>query len=186
MTDEEIVKLYWNRNEDAIRETSQKYGGYLAKIAYNVLLDFQDSEECVNDTYLRTWNSIPANRPTKLSLYLGKIARLLAIDMYRRKHAQKRYMSEYALSLDELGDTFSDGATPEQEFHAEALHDALNVFLHRLSPTARNVFIGRYYFFDPIKKIADYCGIAEGTVKSSLHRTRQALKAYLQKEGFEL
>lgn len=186
MTDEEIVKLYWNRNEDAIRETSQKYGGYLAKIAYNVLSDYQDSEECVNDTYLRAWNSIPTNKPARLSLYLGKIARLLAIDMYRRKHAQKRYMSEYALSLDELGDMFSDGATPEQELHAEALHDALNVFLHRLSPTARNVFIGRYYFFDSIKKIADYCGIAEGTVKSSLHRTRQALKDYLQKEGFEL
>lgn len=186
MKDEEIVALYWDRDEDAIMETTKKYGMYLTRIALNILSDVQDSEECVNDTYLKTWNSIPQNRPHVLSSYLGKITRSLAVDLYRRKHAQKRYASEYALSLSELGDIFSDGSTPEQDLHAEALHDALNVFLHRLSPTARSIFIGRYYYFDSLKHIAAYCGVAEGTVKSSLHRTRQQLKTYLKKEGFEL
>lgn len=186
MKDEEIVSLFWTRNEDAIRETAQKYGGYLTKIAYNILSDLQDSEECVNDTYLKTWNSIPHNRPNVLSCFLGRITRSLAVDLYRKNHAKKRYASEFSLSLSELGDTFSDGKTPEQELYADALHGAINAFLHQLSPTARNIFIGRYYFFDPISRIAAYCGVAEGTVKSSLHRSRQALKEYLIKGGFEL
>ena len=184
MTDEEIVKLYWDRNEDAIRETSRKYGRYLTKIAYNVLSDEQDSEECVNDTYLKTWNSIPTNRPSMLPVYLGRIARMLSIDLYRKNHAIKRYASEYALSLEELGDTFSDGHTPEEILQREAMRAALNGFLRQLTPAARNMFIGRYYFFDPVKKIAADCGVAVGTVKSSLHRTRQALREYLTKEGF--
>ena len=186
MKDEEIVSLFWVRNEDAIEETSKKYGAYLTKIAYNILSDFQDSEECVNDTYLKTWNSIPNNRPNALSCYLGKITRSLAVDVFRKKHAQKRYASEYALSMSELGDTFSDGKTPEHELYADTLYDAINAFLHQLTPTARSIFIGRYYFFDSIKSIAAYCSVAEGTVKSSLHRTRQALKEYLIKEGFEV
>ena len=186
MKDTDIVSLYWNRNEDAIKETTQKYGTYLTKIAMNILYDYQDSEECVNDTYLRTWNSIPMKKPTYLSCFLAKITRYLAVDQYRKKYAQKRYASEYAVSLSELGDVFASGSTPEQELHKEALHDAIDVFLRRLSPTARNVFVGRYFFFDSTKYIAAYCGIAEGTVKSSLHRTRQALKEYLIKEGFDV
>ena len=103
-----------------------------------------------------------------------------------KKHAQKRYASEFALSLSELGDTFSDGRTPEKELYADALHDAIDALLYQLTPTARSIFVGRYYFFDSIKKIASYCGVAEGTVKSSLHRSRQALKEFLIKEGFEV
>lgn len=186
MKDEEIVSLYWERNEDAIRETDRKYGAYLESIARNILSDSRDSEECVNDTYLKTWNSVPRNRPAVLSLYLGKITRATAVDIFRRRHAQKRYESEYALSLSELSDTFSDGSTPEQTLCAAALGDALDQFLHRLPVTARNMFLGRYYFFDSIQDIAGYCGVAEGTVKSSLHRTRQALRTYLLKEGFEV
>jgi len=108
MTDEEIVALYWRREEDAICETAKRYGTYLTKIALNVLSNVQDSEECVNDTYLRAWNSMPTHRPAVLSVYLGKITRQLSVDLFRRKHAQKRYASEYALCLEELGDTFSD------------------------------------------------------------------------------
>lgn len=186
MRDDEIVALYWSRNEDAIGETSRKYGAYLMKIAHNILSDTRDSEECVNDTYLRTWNAIPYNRPTALSGFLGRITRALAVDRYRRNHAQKRVASEFALSLSELGDTFSDGSTPEQEFQRKALLETLHAFLHGLSPQARNMFIGRYFFFDPLKKIAADCGTAEGTVKSSLSRTRQALKEYLIKEGFDV
>lgn len=186
MKDEEIIALFWARNQDAITETGRKYGSYLHSIARNILSDYRDCEECVNDTYLRTWNSIPHNRPSVLSLYLGKIARAVAVDTFRRRHARKRYESEYALSLSELSDTFSDGSTPESALCAAVLGDALDQFLHRLPVSARNMFLGRYYFFDSIRDIAGYCGVAEGTVKSSLHRTRQALRTYLLKEGFEV
>ena len=93
MKDAEIVDLYWERNEAAIQQTQQKYGAYLSKIAYNILSDFEDSKECVNDTYLKAWNSMPTHRPSVLSTYLGKIARQLSIDLFRRKNSTKRYAS---------------------------------------------------------------------------------------------
>ncbi len=185
MRDEQIVALYWDRNEDAIRETSQKYGAYLSKIAYNILSDLEDSKECVNDTYLKAWNSMPTHKPSVLSSYLGKIARQLSIDVFRKKRAQKRYASEYALSLSELGDSFSDGSGPEQEVDAALLDEAISTFLRALPEEARDTFIGRYYFFDSLKDVAGYCGMPETRAKSMLYRTRQALKAYLEKEGFE-
>ena len=114
MKDEQIVNLYWDRNEDDIRQTQLKYGSYLYKVADNILANLEDSQECVNDTYLAAWNSMLTNRPNVLSTYLGKIIRQISIDVYRKKNRQKRYASQYAISLDELGDTFSDGTTPEQ------------------------------------------------------------------------
>ena len=186
MHDEQIVALYWDRKEDAIRQTQQKYGTYLSKIAYNILSDFEDSEECVNDTYLKAWNSMPTHRPSVLSTYFGKIARQLSIDMFRKRNSVKRYASEYAISLEELGDTFSDGTTPEQALDAKLLDEAINSFLRALSDDARNTFIGRYYFVDPLKDVAAYCGMSEAKAKSMLYRTRQSLKAYLVKEGFDL
>mgnify|MGYP002709004823 FL=1 len=185
MKDEQIVALYWDRNEDAIRETSQKYGAYLSKIAYNILSDLEDSKECVNDTYLKAWNSMPTHKPSVLSSYLGKIIRQLSIDVFRKKHTLKRYASEYALSLSELDDRFSDGDDTEQEVDAILLDEAIDTFLRTLSEDARNTFIGRYYFFDSLKDVAGYCGMPEARAKSMLYRTRQALKAYLEKEGFE-
>ena len=186
MKDAEIVALYWDRNEEAIQQTQQKYGAYLTKIAYNILSDFEDSKECVNDTYLKAWNSMPPHRPGILSTYLGKIARQLSIDAFRKKHSMKRYASEYAASLDELGDSFSDSTTPEQTLDAQMLDDAINRFLRTLPNDARNTFIGRYYFFDSLKDVAAYCGMSEAKTKSMLYRTRQSLKAYLVKEGFDL
>lgn len=185
MRDEQIVALYWDRNEDAIQETARKYGAYLSKIAYNVLSDFEDSEECVNDTYLKAWNSMPTHRPSVLSSYLGKIVRQLSIDVFRKKRAQKRYASEYALSLSELGDSFSDSHDTAEEVDAVLLDEAINTFLRSLSEEARNTFIGRYYFFDSLKEVAGYCGMPEAKAKSMLYRTRQGLKAYLEEEGFE-
>ena len=186
MHDEQIVALYWDRKEDAIRQTQQKYGAYLSKIAYNILSDFEDSEECVNDTYLKAWNSMPTHRPSVLSTYLGKIARQLSIDVFRKRNSVKRYASEYAFSLEELGDTFSDGTTPEKALDDKLLDEAINSFLCALSDDARNTFIGRYYFFDSLKDVAAYCGMSEAKAKSMLYRTRQNLKAYLVKEGFDL
>ena len=186
MKDAEIVDLYWERNEAAIYQTQQKYGAYLSKVAYNILSDFEDSKECVNDTYLKAWYSMPIHRPSVLSTYLGKIVRQLSIDMFRKKNSAKRYTSEYAVSLDELGDSFSDGNTPEQAYDAKLLDDAINRFLRTLPEDARNTFIGRYYFFDSLKDVAAYCGMSEAKAKSMLYRTRQSLKAYLVKEGFDL
>lgn len=186
MKDSEIVSLYWDRNEAAIFETQQKYGAYLSKIAYNILSDVEDSRECVNDTYLAAWRSMPDHRPSILSTYLGKITRQLAIDVFRKKNSTKRQATAYAVSLDELGDSFSDGNTPEQSFDAKLLEDSINRFLRTLPDDARNTFIGRYYFFDSLKDVAGYCGMSETKAKSMLYRTRQSLKAYLVKEGFEL
>lgn len=186
MRDSEIVGLYWKRDEEAIRQTEIKYGAYLSKVAHNILESFEDSRECVNDTYLAAWNSMPDHRPKFLSTYLGKIARQTSIDLYRRKTRQKRYQSQYAISLEELGDTFSDGTTPEQMVDAKMLDEAINRFVRRLPGDAQRVFVGRYFFFDSIRDIAGYCGMTEGKVKSLLHRTRQKLEMYLAKEGFEV
>ena len=186
MKDAEIVALYWERNEVAIQQTQQKYGAYLSKVAYNILSDFEDSKECVNDTYLKAWSSMPPQRPAVLSTYLGKITRQLAIDVFRKKHSAKRYASQYALSLEELGDSFSGGTTPEQALDAGKLDEAIGRFLRTLPEDARNTFIGRYYFFDSLKEVARYCGMSEARAKSLLYRTRQSLKAYLVKEGFDL
>ena len=186
MKDAEIVELYWERNEAAIQQTEQKYGAYLSKVAYNILSDVEDSRECVNDTYLKAWNSMPPHKPNILSTYLGKITRQLSIDRYRKKNSVKRYASEYAVSLNELGDSFSDSNTPDQAFDAKKLDEAINAFLHTLPDNARNSFIGRYYFFDSLKDVAGYCGMSEAKTKSMLYRTRQSLKAYLVMEGFDL
>lgn len=186
MKDAEIVDLYWQREEKAIEETTQKYGAYLSKIAYNILSNLEDSQECVNDTYLAAWNSMPENRPGILSTYLGKITRQISIDRFRKNNSKKRLTSEYTVSLSEMEDCFADSNTPEQEFDAKLLGNAVNSFVRSLPEDARKVFIGRYYFFDSVKIIASYCGISEANVKTVLYRTRQKLKDYLVKEGFEL
>ena len=186
MKDLDIVNLYWDRNEDAIHQTQMKYGAYLSKVSYNILADFEDSKECVNDTYLAAWNSMPENRPNNLATYLGKITRQISIDVFRKRHREKRYASEYAVSLDELGDSFTDGVTPEQELNAKLLDEAINRFVSALPAMAQKAFVGRYYFFDSLKEIASYCGMTESKVKILLFRTRQKLKLYLKKEGFEV
>ncbi len=186
MKDSEIVNLYWKRNEEAIRQTQQKYGAYLSKVAYNILSDFEDSKECVNDTYLAAWKSMPPHRPDVLSTYLGKITRQLSIDVFRKKKSAKRYASEYAISLDELGDTFSDGTTPENVFDGKMLDAAINRFICALPDDVQRAFVGRYFFLDSLKDIAGYCGMKEGKLKSLLYRTRQQLKSYLVKEGFDV
>ena len=186
MEDAEIVALYWARNEDAITQTKAKYGAYLNRVANNILADLEDSQECVSDTLFAAWRSMPDNRPKNLRTYLGKITRQVSIDLYRRRNRMKRYASEYAISLEELGDSFTDGRTPEDELNARLLTETVNRFLRTLPDEARNTFIGRYYFFDSLQEVARYCGMSESKCKSLLYRTRQSLKSYLQREGFDL
>lgn len=186
MQDQQIVKLYLARNEDAIIQTEQKYGSYLFTVSHNILSDPEDSRECVNDTYLAAWNSIPPHHPTKLGAYLSKITRQISIDVFRRRSAAKRFASEYALSLEELGDCFPDTTTPEQMLDAKILEEAMNRFVSALPSSTQSIFLRRYYFFDSLKDIAAAVGMKETKVKMILYRTRQQLRSHLKKEGFDL
>ena len=185
MEDEKIVELYWDRNEEAIACTQQKYGAYLLKIARNILSDDQDSEECVSDTYMAAWNSMPVNRPKVLSTYLGKIVRQLSIDVFRKKTSLKRGGSEYELSYEELAEDISAGTDPVKELEARQLAESISDFLRTVSDVERNAFIGRYYFFDSIKETANYCGISESNARTMLFRLRKELRDHLVKEGYE-
>lgn len=186
MEDEKIVSLYWQREEAAIRETEIKYDRYLTKIAYNILADREDSRESVNDTYLAAWNSMPPHRPAALSAYLAKLTRRISIDRFRYRSRDKRRGSEYAVSLSELGECVSGGNTTEEIVNVKLLADTIGIYLRLQSEEARNAFIGRYYFLDPIKEVAAYCGMSESKCKTLLHRTRVGLKEYLRKEGFDV
>lgn len=184
MEDSQIVSLYWNRDETAIDRTDKKYGRYLTKISYNILADREDAKESVNDTYLAAWNSMPPHKPAALCTYLGKLTRRISIDLFRKKSSQKRGSGEYALSLQELEECISNGDTTQQAVELQQLSQAIEAYLRSISEEARNVFIGRYYYLDPVKTIAGYCHISESKAKILLHRTRQGLWEHLQKEGF--
>lgn len=184
MQDDRIVELYWQRDESAIRHTDLKYGRYLMKLSYNILADWEDSKESVNDTYLSAWKSIPPHRPSVLLTYLCKITRNIAIDVFRKKNSAKRKSSEYVLSLSELEDCISVGNTTEHDADLHLLAKAIEDYLSTLPEETRNVFICRYYFFDSVRKVAKYYKMSESKIKSILYRTRIGLKKYLEQEGF--
>lgn len=186
MEDKEIVELFHRRDERAIAAVQEKYHAYLMKIARNILTGKEDSEETVNDTYLAAWNSIPPQNPSVLSLYLAKLARRIAISKYRSRTVLKRRGSEFSLSITEMEDILPDVDTPERELEAKLLGEALNRFLRTLSDEERDTFIGRYFYMDSVKRVAEYCHITEGKAKTLLYRTRQKLREYLIKEGFEV
>lgn len=181
--DEMIVELFWKRDEAALSETENKYRGYLSKIALNILSDLEDAREIVNETLFRAWNSIPPQRPDILKTYLGKLARQLSIDVYRREHRKKRISSELTVSLEELGDIIFE---TEQSCDLSLLGEAVDAYLKTVSKSARTAFVQRYYFADALKDIAKRQGTSESAVKSMLFRTRRGLKEYLEKEGFEI
>lgn len=182
--DNQIVSMYWDRDEAAIRETESKYGHYLQKIAFNILNNTEDSRESVNDTYLAAWDSMPPHRPNVLSAYLAKLVRRISIDLFRYRTRDKRMASEYALSLTELEDCIPGGNTTEETVNGKLLADAIGIYLRLLPEATRTAFLGRYYFLDSVKEVADYCGMTESKCKSLLYRTRLGLKDYLQKEGY--
>ncbi len=149
LADEEIVALYWERNETAIAETDCKYGRHLYTVAYNLLRDSQDCEECRNDTYLKAWNTIPPQRPTVLQAYLTKIIRGISTDRYRERTRQKRVPSELTISPEELSEVLS---APN---NADSLSEALTGFLEGLTKRRRLIFVCRYYCADPPVRIAE-------------------------------
>ncbi len=186
MEDKEIVALYWTRDERAIQETQRRYDRLLASIAFRVLSDREDSRECVNDTYYRAWEIIPPHRPSALPPFLSRIVRGLAIDRYRRQGAQKRAPAEYTLSLEELGDCVSGQESPQQAMEWQALGLAIGDYLRQEPLPARQAFLWRYFYFDTLKEIAVRQSSTVSQVKSMLYRTRQGLRQYLEKEGFDV
>ncbi|MBO4887622.1 MAG: RNA polymerase sigma factor [Firmicutes bacterium] len=210
--DAAIVDLYFARNEDAIVKTQQKFGSYLLKIAMNILTSRPDSEECVNDTYLRAWNTIPPQRPNILSTFLGKITRNLSIDRLRHLRAAKRSAqqshretdmdgsvieitgAQYDLSLSELEEVIPSEARPDgkvadtvgEELEAKELGRAISEYLRTISEEARKLFIYRYYDMESVKDAASLLGITEGKAKTLLFRTRAGLRTFLEKEGYQI
>lgn len=186
MEDEKIVQLYLNRDDQAIAETSEKYGAYCTTIAKNILGNNEDAEECVNDTYLNAWNSIPPNQPKILSAFLGKITRNLSIDKYRKDHAEKRGKGEAALVLDELQDCVSDSLNVEDEIDKKELIKTIEKFLDTITPDKKKMFICRYWYFDSIPEIAKRFKVSENNVSVTLNRVRSKLKDYLNERGYAL
>ena len=182
MDDSGIVELFWERDERAIEESQKKYGANCLRLAQGILDSPEDAEECVNDTWMRAWNAIPPARPNRLAAYFAKITRNLALDRWRTKSAQKNGGGEFALCLEEL-DALSSG---ESEVDRLLLRDALERFLRGLTPEARQIFLLRYFQMLPAAGIAQLTGKSEGAVKISLHRTKEALRKFLKREGFGL
>ena len=183
MQDNDIIDLYMKRDERAIDETSEKYGAYCQKIAFNILYDVFDAEECVNDTYLRTWNAIPPTVPKVFSSFLAKITRNLALDRYNSTRAKKR--DSLPESLDELSELVG-GCSISDELEISELGAAISNFLINEKPLARRIFIKRYFFEDSISDIAREHGITVSSAKVLLHRIRLRLADFLKKEGFFL
>lgn len=186
MEDQEIIGLYWDRDENAIVETAAKYGGYLTNIANNILAVRQDGEECVSDTYFRAWNAIPPKKPDNLKLFLGRITRNLALDRRKAEATGKRGGGQVVLALEELRDCVSDMETPETAMDERFLAEKITEFLRNQPEIPRKCFVLRYWYLEPVSAIAERMQLSPSKVKSQLHRTRMKLKHHLEKEGIWL
>ena len=184
MDDSKIIELYFARNEQAIRETASKYGKLCHSIAYNILNNHEDSEECINDTYAGVWNVIPPTRPKNLMAFVCKIARNLSLKRLEFMKREKR-SSSILISLEEL-----ESVLPDERYAPdvsdEEVGKLISEFLYTQKEEVRNVFIRKYYFFDSIGEIAQRYSFTESKVKNMLFNTRKKLKDYLIKEGIEI
>lgn len=183
MSDEQIVELYWQRNEQAIKETDIKYKKFLMSIAYNVVNNTSDCEECLNDTYIGAWNSIPPARPTVLQAFLAVIMRRKAIDCYKSKKRQKRISSELTVSLSEIEDFISSDVDIYSEIDAKELSRIISDFLRVQSDRRMYIFMSRYYFARSIKEIAKLLDCSESTVNKEIAAIKNDLKEKLEEEG---
>ena len=184
MDDEKIIALYWERNENAITETRKKYGRYCRAIAYHLLGNAEDAEECENDTYFAAWQSIPPAKPVAFSVFLGAITRRLSLDRWRRLYADKRGGGVASVSLCELEECIPSGKSIDDAIEEKALSAAISDFLRKMPQAEASVFIRRYWYFDSVSDIAKRYGFGESKVKMLLKRTRDQLLVYLEKEGF--
>ena len=184
MEDKNIVEMYLKRDAEAVNATAEKYGAYCFAVANNVLQNDEDSEECVNDTYLRVWNSIPPNEPKKLKLFLARITRNLALDRYKEKGREKRGNGEVNAALDELGECVGGGDDTAKAYEMKELRESVGSFVKALPERDGDIFIRRYFFMESTKDISKKFGMRESNVLLILSRTRKKLRTHLVKEGF--
>lgn len=185
MDDIQIIELYWNRNEKAISESNTKYGPLLKRIAFNILANNEDSEECVNDTYAKAWTSIPPQKPNSLAAYLGRIIRNLSINRWHENHAQKRGNGAELL-LSELSDCIPSSSSVESETDVTTLSDMINKWLSSLPQDDRVLFLRRYWFGDSLNSLATECSTSPNRISGRIYRLRQKLKNVLEKEGISI
>lgn len=183
MKDEQIIALFFQRDETALTETERQYHAYCGKIAFQILQNPEDADEALNDTWLAAWNSIPPNRPERLQTFLGRLTRNIALKQLRSSRAIKRGAGAAETVLDEVASWLRAEQDTESEADARMLAEAINRFLDRLPETDCQVFVRRYWYFQPVAEIADACGCSESKVKSMLYRTRKKLYTALEKEA---
>lgn len=186
MKDSEIIELYFARSESAIAETDGKYGTFCRGLAYSVLGNYEDSEECVSDTYLKIWNVIPPERPDKFRAFIARIVRNTALNMLERMSALKRGGRYAAVAYEELAESIPAPDTVDRQVEDAELSALLDRFLRSLSGEKQQIFIKRYWYFCTVSEIAEQMHITEGKVKMSLRRTREKLREYLEKEGVQI
>ena len=184
--DEKIIELFWERSEDAVRQTEAKYGRYLLSVAGNILSDEQDCQECVNDVLLAAWNAIPPAKPPVLKLFLARVTRNIAISKWRGLTAGKRGSSQAELVLDEIREMSNGRDIADEVADNMALSQVISSFLRSKSRMERIVFTKRYWLFMTTREIAESVGLSESNVKVMLHRMRKELRKLLIKEDFEL
>ena len=185
MEDLQIVNLYWNRDERAIRETGKKYGAYCHSIAFNILSDNEDAEECVNDAYYQTWNSIPPNRPSNLKAWLGKLSRNNALNIWNKYHAQKRYRG-MELLLSELEECIPASGSVEREIEDSEISDCISAWLKSLPAEDRTLFVLRYWNGVTISKLARERGLPATKLTQKMFRLRKSLRKTLEEEGITI
>jgi RNA polymerase sigma-70 factor (ECF subfamily) len=185
-TDEEIVALYWSRNEEAIRQTADTLGHYCYTVAYNILGNTEDAEECVNDTYLALWNAIPPARPASLKHFVTRILRNLALNRYKEQNRDKRGGGQVPLALEELSEVVSDTEDIPADYAKKELLKSISVFLRGCSARDRGIFLDRYVRLESTEALSARYRVKEAQVLLILSRTRRKLKAYLEKEGYTL
>jgi len=184
MEDYEIIELYFQRNETAINQTDAKYGKYCLSVANNILRSLQDSEECVNDTWLRAWHAMPPQRPNVLRQFLAKITRKLSLNRYNAMQAEKRGGGVVALALDELAGCVPGGTNPADETEKRALKESILRFLAAMTEREQGIFLRRYFYMEEFAVIAEKYALKEANVRLILSRTRQKLRLHLGKEDF--
>lgn len=186
MEDREIIRLFFKRNETALDEISKKYGTYCKTIARNILKNHEDAELCVNDTYMRAWESIPPNDPPMLGAFLGKITKNLALNRLTFLNADKRGGGNSEFSFNELDGFVSGEYSVEAETERRELIFAINAFLKKLPAKQRQIFVGRYWGYYKLSELAERFGMTEGGISLSLERTRRKLKKHLKNGGFDI
>lgn len=186
MEDREIIQLFWERDESAIRETSQKFGGYCRSIARGILKNYEDSEDCVNETLMRAWESIPPKKPPSLGAFLGRITKNIALDRIKYSQREKRGGSELTLVYEELSEIISGDSGADDILVRKEMMSLISRFLRGSSDVNRRVFVLRYWYCRSVSDIARELGLKEDHTYTILSRMREKLRRYLKKEGYDI